>query len=85
MVDAVKPSAMALVDEKTSEIVTAHALPDVFIDTVNWDILHLCLEAEFAEVYPPGFYASQGYWYGRGRFPCGWRGPFPNGGHLLIF
>jgi hypothetical protein len=85
VVNTVKPSAMALVRDKTREVVAAQSLPHAFIDTVNWDILHLCMEAEFADVYPPGFYASQAYWYGQGHFPCGWRGPFPKGGHLVIF
>ena len=85
VVDGVKPSAIALVHGKTSEVVSKHGLPDVFIHTVNWDILHLCMEAEFADVFPPGFYASQGYWYERGHFPCGWRGPFPDGGRLVVF
>ncbi|QNN65238.1 hypothetical protein H9L12_00875 [Sphingomonas rhizophila] len=85
VVNAVKPSAMALVHDKTRYVVAAHSLPSAFSDTVNWDILHLCMEAEFADVFPPGFYASQAYWYERGHFPCGWRGPFPEGGHLVIF
>lgn len=85
VVDTVKPSTTALVHDKTCEVIAAHNLPDVFLDTVNWDILHLCMEAEFADVYPPSFYASQAYWYERGRFPCGWDGPFPEGGRLVIF
>ena len=42
------------------------------------------MEAEFADVYPPGFYASQAYWYVKGHFPCGWQGEFPNG-TLIIY
>src|SRR5262249_31632568 len=61
-----------------------HALPKVFGNTVRWDILHLCMEAEFADVYPPGYYASQAYWYAHGHFPCGWRGEFSSG-TLIVF
>jgi len=75
----VKPSVVALVAEKAAHVVAAHALPKVFVDTVNWDILHLAMEAEFADVYPPGFYASQAFWYLNGHFPCGWDGAFPEG------
>jgi hypothetical protein len=82
VVDQVRPFAEALVDAKTRQVIHAHDLPKVFADTVKWDILHLCMESEFADVYPPGFYASQAYWYRKGHFPCGWRGAFPSG--LLV-
>jgi len=85
VVDEVKPAVQALVRDKTRRVVADNDLPRVFIDTVDWDILHLCMEAEFAETYPPGFYASQACWYLKGHFPCGWRGPFPNGGRLVIY
>lgn len=84
VVDVVKPAAVALVGEKTAGAIAEHHLPKAFLDTVQWDILHLCMEAEFADVYPPGFYASQGYWYVKGHFPCGWRGKFPDG-KLVIY
>lgn len=85
VVEGVKPSAEALARDMTRAVISAHSLPEVFIDTVKWDILHVCMEAEYADVFPPGFYASQAYWYARGHFPCGWRGPFPAGGQLIIF
>lgn len=85
VVESVKPAVQSLVLEKTKTVVTNNNLPKVFVDTVNWDILHACMEAEFADVYPPGYYASQAYWYTKGHFPCGWRGPFPEGGMLIIF
>jgi hypothetical protein len=65
-------------------VVAEHDLPKVFLDTVDWDILNLCMEAEYADVYPPGFYASQAYWYLKGHFPCGWQGAFPKG-KLVIY
>lgn len=66
-------------------MISEQGLPKIFLDMVDWDILHLCMEAEYAEVYPPGFYASQAYWYMQGHFPCGWQGPFPKGGKLVIY
>jgi len=82
----VKPFAQALVLEKIAKVVAANNLPKVFVDTVNWDILHLCMECEFADVYPPGFFASHAYWYLNGHFPCGWRGgPFPEEGRLVVY
>lgn len=83
-VDELKGSTEPLVRRKTKSVVSVHALPKVFEQTVQWDILHLCMEAEYADVYPPGFYASQAYWYVKGHFPCGWDGAFPKG-RLVIY
>ena len=85
VVKAVKPLARDLVQEKIADIIVQNNLPSGFGDTVNWDILHLCMECEFADVFPPGYYASQAYWYSKGRFPCGWHGSFPKDGKLMIF
>jgi hypothetical protein len=84
VVKAVKPAAQQLARNKVEEVVTLHDLPKSFVDTVEWDILHLLMESEFADVYPPGFYASQAFWYEAGHFPCGWRGEFPHG-RLVVF
>jgi hypothetical protein len=79
-----KNVTIPLVVRKTKKVVDDNRLPKVFVDTVQWDILHLCMEAEFADVFPPGFYASQAYWYVNGHFPCGWKGQFPDG-KLLVY
>ena len=79
----VKPSADALVERKIRAVVTQHALPKVFEDSVRWDVLHVCMEAEYADLAPPGFFASQAYWYVQGHFPCGWEGEFPKGKLVL--
>lgn len=80
----VRPSVLALVRAKTAPVTEEHSLPRVFLNTVAWDILHLCVESEFADIYPPGFFASQAYWYVAGHFPCDWSGAFPDG-RLVIF
>jgi hypothetical protein len=79
----VRALTVPFVERKTRDVVARHALPGVFVDTVQWDILHVCMEAEYADVYPPGFFASQAYWYVNGHFPCGWKGPFPEGRLVL--
>jgi len=84
IVKEIKKTSIPLVREKIADVVRDNALPQCFEDTVQWDILHLCIEAEFSDVFPPGFYASQAYWYSKGHFPCGWSGNFP-AGHLLVF
>lgn len=82
--DECRPIADALVEEKVRDVVQSHGLPKGFVDTVKWDMIHLCLECEFADIYPPGFFASQSYWYHAGHFPCGWRGAFPEG-RLVVY
>ena len=72
------------VKQKIEAVVLENQLPKVFEDTVQWDILHVCVEAEYADTYEPGFYASQAYWYVNGHFPCGWEGQFP-AGRLIIY
>jgi len=56
----------------------------MFEHCVQWDILHVCMEAECADVFPAAYYASQAYWYVKGHFPCGWEGEFPKG-KLIIY
>jgi hypothetical protein len=80
----IKPVTQALVREKTKDVIEANHLPPIFLNSVDWDILHLCMEAEYADVYRPRFFAGQTYWYVKGHFPCGWRGPIPNG-KLIIY
>ncbi len=84
IVISLRPVTRTLVEEKTKKVIQENDLPKIFLDTVNWDILHLCMEAEYADVYPPGFFASQAYWYVKGHFPCGWQGKFPEG-KLIIY
>lgn len=80
----VKAITVPLVRHKIRPVVEANMLPQVFEDTVQWDICGVAMEAEYADVYPPGFYVSQAYWYVQGHFPCGWQGTFP-AGKLVIY
>lgn len=84
LVVEMKPLVQSLVREKTKRVVEENELPKIFLDTIDWDILHVCMEAEYADVYPPGFFASQAYWYVKGHFPCGWVGEFPDG-KLVVY
>jgi hypothetical protein len=84
IVAEIKKISIPLVRKKIDDVVRENNLPQCFEDTVQWDVLHLCMEAEFSDVFPPGFYASQAFWYSKGHFPCGWRGNFPKGS-LLVF
>lgn len=84
LVGEIKRVVQALVKERTEALIEAHRLPPEFRGAVEWDLLFCCMEAEYADIYPPGFYASQAYWYVKGHFPCGWRGAFP-AGTLVIY
>jgi hypothetical protein len=79
VVDGVKERMIPLVAEKCQAVVEAHRLPKVFIDAVNWDILHLFMECEYSDIVPPAFFAGNAYWYIAGHFPCGWEGEYPAG------
>ena len=74
-----KATTVPLVSAKVAEIVNIHGLPKHFENAVQWDILHICLEAEYSDVLAPGFYAGQAYWYVNGHLPCGWDGADENG------
>jgi hypothetical protein len=46
-----------------------------FVDSVLWDMMLSCQEAEFADVYPPVFFLERVLpLYRAGYFPCGWSG-----------
>jgi len=80
-----RPIVNELVGRKSEAVVRENLLPKAFTDHVRWDIIHLFIEAEYADVYPPGFFASKAYWYVAGHFPCGWHGRFPKEGNLIVY
>lgn len=80
-----RPVVNAFVAGKIEAVVRENLLPKVFESHVRWDVMFLCIESEFADVYPPGFFASHAYWYVAGHFPCGWQGKFPRDGKLVVY
>jgi hypothetical protein len=68
---------------KIEPVEREHELPKAFEHTVQWDILHVCMETEYADVVPSGFYAGLASWYIRGHFPCGWQGVYPQGMQII--
>ncbi len=69
-------------------------LPQVFVDSVRWDVLGICMEVEFSDITPPFFFAAiVRECYRSGHFPCGWDGPdLPDGwcgnlslGKLIVY
>ena len=83
-IEAVKKVAEPLVERKTSAVIRANCLPHIFWIRVRFDVVIFCMEAEYDDICPPGFFARLGAWYLDGHFPCGWWGPFPEG-KLIVF
>jgi len=79
MANAIKAISAPIIASVFAGRPSLQELPKLVQETVQWDVLHVCLEAEFSDCIPPGFYASNAYWYRVGHFPCGWRGKFPDG------
>ncbi|WP_111838028.1 hypothetical protein [Agrobacterium sp. lyk4-40-TYG-31] len=82
-VNIVKPYAEALISDKLQAYINPQYLDAVTLEA-RWDILHLCLECEFADVLDPGFYHSLAYYYLSGHFPCGVEGD-PASGSMVIY
>jgi hypothetical protein len=83
LVGEVKKIARPLVDRKITAAVRENNLPRIFSVQVNYDITGACMEAEYADVCPPGFFTSIAHWYLNGHFPCGWWGAFPQGKFVI--
>jgi len=81
----IRPIVNSFVSRKVEAVVRENNLPKEFEHHVRWEIAHLFMECEFADVYAPGFFASHAYWYIAGHFPCGWRGRFPDDGKLVVY
>ena len=84
IVREVKKFSEPLVERKIAAVVREHNHPKIFEARVRTDIAGVLIEAEYADVYPPGFFASNAYWYVNGHFPCGWCGVFSEG-KLVIY
>ncbi|WP_223652619.1 hypothetical protein [Hymenobacter psoromatis] len=79
----VRQVVLPLVERRIRPLCAALGLPAIVESCIRWDLIHFGIECEFAEVFPPGFFADQIYWYTQGRFPCGWQGEFPEGKLVL--
>jgi hypothetical protein len=84
LVDILKPIAVDLIFRKVHSVMVEKNFPESFRHNLEWDILHLFLETEYSDIIDPVFYVPLAYWYSTGRFPCGWRGTFPDG-QLMVF
>jgi hypothetical protein len=74
--EEVKAAMEPIVQAKVATVARRNALPEAFVHGVRWDMLFICLEAEYADLYAPSFFIPHvAHWYASGHFPCGWEGP----------
>jgi hypothetical protein len=84
IVREIKVIAIPFVLRKIEPVMRDYNLPKIFGIRLVTDITRLCIEAEYANVCQPGFFAGIAYFYVAGHFPCGWRGSHPEG-MLVIY
>ncbi|MFS4439331.1 hypothetical protein ACMA5I_14055 [Paracoccaceae bacterium GXU_MW_L88] len=84
IVSTVKPYAESISNEKCAPIAKKFGLTDLFISSVKWDILNLCMECEYGDISPPAFYHYLSYYYLKGHFPCGMIGGGRDG-RLIVY
>jgi hypothetical protein len=82
---AVRPVAIEIAQERCAAVELDVPDRGRFLESVEWDMIHLLVEAEYADVLEPGFFCRLGWWYVNGHFPCGWRGPFSIEGRLVVY
>jgi hypothetical protein len=79
-----KERIVPMVRRKITSVSVEHKLPESFEHCVRWDILGACMETEYSDLRPAGFYTEMAAVYLKGHFPCGWDGLYPSG-HFLIY
>ena len=79
-----KERIVPMVRRKITSVSVEHKLPESFEHCVRWDILGACMEIEYSDLRPAGFYMEMAAVYLKGHFPCGWDGLYPSG-HFLIY
>lgn len=82
--DELEKRTTPIVYYKIEPVVREHKLPGFLQAKIGIDILHACLEAEYADLVKPGWFTSLAYWYVSGHFPCGWDEAHPQG-RLIIY
>jgi hypothetical protein len=83
-VGAVKKITEPLVERRVKAVPLDDKLSRELRVQLNHDIVLFCMEAEYADICPPGFFTRLGAWYLDGHFPCGWWGIFPHG-KLIVY
>lgn len=82
-VKEIKPLTEQLIRDKLAtpgvRARTPNGVEKVFLDTLRWDMLALCVACEYEDLVPISrYYELLRHWYLAGRFPCGWLGEVPD-------
>ena len=78
-VDDIKPQLEEVVYRKLTPWMQSRTLPPRMVNSVRWDLLHLCLYEGHKPYVNVPFYDEMRAWYMAGHLPCGWFGDFPVG------
>lgn len=84
VVDLVRQKIEMEIDARVGQIDIGEGPRKKLRDRIRWSILHACIEVEYADVLPTGFYRALSEWFRKGRVPCGWHGKYPDGS-LVIY
>ncbi|QDT65182.1 hypothetical protein [Calycomorphotria hydatis] len=85
IVGDITPCVEKLLGEKVdlTKIVKKGGRKKFFVE-IRLMIEGACIEAEYSDLVPPGFYTDLAEWYLKGHFPCGWEGEYPEG-RLIVY
>jgi len=61
-----------------------NGLSKEFLDCLKWDVLNIAMETTYKSCRSPMFFENLLIVYSHGRFPCGWKGEWPNGKLMVI-
>lgn len=81
----IKSAVEDLFQNRIRQAMEKHSVPPALIKQIEWDLIHLLFEAEFADIVSPSFYAGLSYWYCKSRFPCGWQPQSGGSGLPIIY
>src|SRR5262249_29899980 len=82
--EAVRPRINALVSAKTGALGFRPFELKLMRDVLGWDLMHACMEEEFAESCDISYHRERVGLLLAGHCPCGWSGEFPEGRHVAL-
>lgn len=83
VIEELKKYTVPFVRYMVEPVMRQHDLPGWFEAKVNIDIIHACLEAEYADLVKFRWFTGLSHFYAAGHFPCGWEGIYPQGRFII--
>lgn len=84
IIEGIDERLMPTMEAVVERVSRRYGLPPQFARFVKSDARMACVEADYADLVPPGFYMRLAAIYLDGHFPCGWRGRWPKG-KVVVF